>query len=68
MISHGNYRTVYANLKDVYVEKGDEVSTKEVLGALLTSENGNVSEAHLEIWKISKGNMDTVDPSLWIYR
>jgi murein DD-endopeptidase MepM/ murein hydrolase activator NlpD len=68
MISHGNYRTVYANLKDVYVEKGDEVTTKEVLGALLPSENGNFSEAHLEIWKISTGNMDTVDPSLWIYR
>ncbi len=68
MISHGNYRTVYANLKDVFIEKGDEVSTKEVLGSLLPSENGNVSEAHLEIWKISTGNMDTVDPSLWIYR
>lgn len=68
MLSHGNYRTVYANLKEVFVEKGDEVSTKEVLGSLLPSENGNVSEAHLEIWKISTGNMDTVDPSLWIYR
>jgi len=68
MLSHGNYRTVYANLKDVFVKKGDEVSTKEVLGSLLPSENGNVSEAHLEIWKISIGNMDTVDPSLWIYR
>ena len=68
MVSHGNYRTVYANLKDVFVEKGDELSTKEVLGSLLPSENGNVSEAHLEIWKISTGNMDTVDPSLWIYR
>ena len=68
MVSHGNYRTVYANLKNVFVEKGDELSTKEVLGSLLPSENGNVSEAHLEIWKISTGNMDTVDPSLWIYR
>ena len=68
MVSHGNYRTVYANLKDIYVEKGDEVSTKELLGSLLPSENGNVSEAHLEIWKVSTGNMDTVDPSLWIYR
>lgn len=68
MVSHGNYRSVYANLKDVYVEKGDEVSTKESLGSLLPSENGNFSEAHLEIWKISTGSMDTVDPSLWIYR
>ena len=68
MLSHGNYRTVYANLKEVFVEKGDEVSTKAVLGSLLPSENGNVSEAHLEIWQISTGNMDTVDPSLWIYR
>jgi septal ring factor EnvC (AmiA/AmiB activator) len=68
MISHGNYRTVYANLKEVSVEKGDEVSTKEVLGTLLPSDNGNFSEVHLEIWKISTGNMDTVDPSLWIYR
>ncbi|MCB9195826.1 MAG: peptidoglycan DD-metalloendopeptidase family protein [Flavobacteriales bacterium] len=66
MISHGNYRTVYANLQEVYVQKGDKVETKDVIGKLLPATSGNVSEAHLEIWKISSAGTDTENPELWI--
>ncbi len=68
MISHGSYRTVYANLQDVYVSKGDQVSTKQAIGKLLPGESGKNSEAHFEIWKISSSSMGTENPSLWIYR
>lgn len=68
IISHGTYRTVYANLKDVYVSKGDEIDTKDKLGKLLPSEHGEVSEAHFEIWNTSSAGMNTENPSLWIYR
>lgn len=68
MVGHGNYRTVYSNLEEVYVEKGDELNTKEKIGSLLPLNNENVSEAHLEIWKISSNSTNTVDPALWIYR
>ncbi|MCB9197814.1 MAG: peptidoglycan DD-metalloendopeptidase family protein [Flavobacteriales bacterium] len=66
MVSHGNYRTVYANLKEVYVKKGDKLQTKDKIGKLLPSTSGNVSEAHLEIWKISSSLTDTENPELWI--
>jgi len=29
IIKHGNYRSVYSNLKDTYVTKGDVITTKK---------------------------------------
>lgn len=66
MVSHGNYRTVYANLKEVYVKKGDKLQTKDKIGNLLPASSGAVSEAHLEIWKITSSLTDTENPELWI--
>lgn len=66
MLSHGNYRSVYTNLKEVYVKKGDSVKTREKLGRLLTDETNARTEAHLEIWKISPTISTTVNPSVWI--
>lgn len=66
MVSHGNYRTVYANLQEAYVSKGDKLETKDKIGKLLPAASGNVSEAHLEIWKISSSATSTVNPELWI--
>lgn len=66
MISHGAYRTVYSNLKEVYVQKGDEVSTKEKIGVLLPQ--GNISEAHFEIWKIASSGLTKQNPEYWISR
>ena len=68
MISHGDYRTVYSNLKEVYVKKGDVVKTKQSLGQLLNNEGSNVSEAHFEIWKITSDGLSTENPSFWIYK
>lgn len=69
MISHGAYRTVYANLKEVFVKKGDQVETKDNIGVLLpSSDSPGVSQAHFEIWKISSTGMSTENPALWIYR
>ncbi|MAJ05964.1 MAG: hypothetical protein CL827_03765 [Crocinitomicaceae bacterium] len=65
MVSHGEYRTVYANLQEVYVKKGDIVKRKENLGKLLAKESG-ISESHFEIWRILSSGMDTVNPSLWL--
>lgn len=65
MISHGEYRTVYANLQEVYVNKGDQVKSKETIGKLLIKDAG-ISEAHFEIWRISSSGMNTVNPSLWL--
>lgn len=67
MVKHGAYRTVYANLMNVFVSKGDKVEMKEELGELLPS--GNISEAHFEIWKVSSsGTMQKQNPEYWIYK
>ncbi len=65
MVSHGEYRTVYANLQEVFIKKGDLLSAKQNIGKLLINEEG-VSESHLEIWKIASTGMNTVNPSLWL--
>ena len=65
MVSHGEYRTVYANLQEVYVKKGDQVKAKDKLGKLLSKESG-ISESHFEIWRILASGMSTVNPSFWL--
>ncbi len=65
VLSHGAYRTVYTNLKEVFVNKGQQVSTKEYLGTIV--EKGSKNEAHLEIWKISQSGTEKLNPSKWLY-
>ena len=65
MISHGEYRTVYANLQEAFVKKGDYVKSKQNIGKLLLKQSG-ISESHFEIWKINSSEMNTVNPSLWL--
>ena len=65
MVSHGEYRTVYANLQEVYVKKGDLIKTKDKVGKLLAKESG-ISEAHFEIWRILAEGLNTVNPSVWL--
>jgi septal ring factor EnvC (AmiA/AmiB activator) len=39
ILSHGAYRTVYSNLREVSVAKGQKVDTKQTVGTVLTDEN-----------------------------
>lgn len=66
IIKHGNYRTVYSNLQDAYVNKGDKVSTKQVIGSLLGNEQSAVSVAHFEIHKVVGAEVTCLNPSLWV--
>lgn len=61
LIQHGEFFTMYSNLSKVFVEKGDDVSTQEDIGAIITDDNGK-TEIHFEIWQ---GNQKQ-NPSLWI--
>lgn len=63
-IKHGNYRTVYSNLQDVYVTKGDKVNTKQAIGSLLVPEEGALSVLHFEL----RQEITPINPSLWISR
>ena len=69
IINHGSYRTVYSNLNDVFVEEGQEIDTKQLLGTILTNKQTGKTEAHFEILYINKnGGFVKQNPSLWISR
>jgi murein DD-endopeptidase MepM/ murein hydrolase activator NlpD len=65
-VSHGVYRSVYSNLRDVVVTKGQKLDTKQAIGTVLTDETG--SKAHLELWKVTPDGLVKVDPAQWLYR
>ncbi|PWH83845.1 peptidase M23 [Algibacter marinivivus] len=64
MIRHGNYLTVYRNLSQVYVKKGDKVKTKQAIGEVFT--NPSNGETILR-FTLSKGTA-TENPASWIYK
>ncbi|HHB52403.1 MAG TPA: hypothetical protein ENK75_05095 [Saprospiraceae bacterium] len=69
IIAHGNYRTIYSNLQESYVQKGDKVVAKQEIGSLLVNPNGSMSDVHFEIRKItSEGQIKNLNPSYWLYK
>lgn len=68
IVSHGAYRTVYSNLKNVDVKLNQKLKTKQTIGTLLPNSSGTISESHFEIWKISGGDMSPQNPASWLYR
>jgi len=64
IVSHGNYRTVYANLQDVYVSKGAKLNHKQLLGSLLPQ--GSISVLHFEIHVIQDSGVQKLNPELWL--
>lgn len=69
IIAHGNYRTIYSNLQESYVQKGDKVVAKQEIGSLLVSPDGSMSDVHFEIRKItSEGQIKNLNPSYWLYK
>jgi len=69
IIAHGNYRTIYSNLQEVYVQKGDQIETKQEIGSLLVGQDGKLSEAHFEIRKITpEGAISNINPSYWLVK
>jgi murein hydrolase activator len=68
IISHGAYRTVYSQLSEVFVKKGDEVEVKQNIGKVIADDSNGKSEAHLEIWKIEGVQTKKQNPELWIIK
>lgn len=66
IIKHGNYRTVYSNLQEVYVSVGSSVGTKQSIGSLLTESDGGLSTAHFEIHQVINGTVQRINPTLWL--
>lgn len=66
IIKHGNYRTVYSNLQEVFVAVGAKVTTKQAIGSLLPDDGGGLSTAHFEIHQVVDGSVQRMNPTLWL--
>ncbi len=64
IVKHGQYFTVYSNLEEVQVSKGDDITTRQAIGSVYTDVSEGKTEVHLEVWK---GN-DKLNPIKWIYK
>lgn len=63
IIRHGNYLTVYSNLKEVIVRQGDKVKTKQTIGVIYTDKiNENKTVLQFQIWKENK----KLNPEYWL--
>jgi septal ring factor EnvC (AmiA/AmiB activator) len=61
IIKHGEYLTVYAGLKEVFVRSGQKVTTNQEIGKVLSNNEG-VSELRFQIFR----NTTALDPSGWL--
>ena len=62
IIRHGEFLTVYSNLSEVFVKTGDDITTRQRIGSVITDTEEEKTELHLEIWRGST----RLDPSDWI--
>jgi septal ring factor EnvC (AmiA/AmiB activator) len=62
IVQHGNYYTVYSNLGEVFVKKGDQVGTMENIGTVAMDRKSNVSEVHFEVWR----DKARLNPEDWV--
>lgn len=62
-IQHGNYFTVYSNLKQLRVKKGDRVSTGTPIGKIATNNEG---KSVLRFFIFNNSNKQ--NPAHWIYK
>ncbi|MCB0822296.1 MAG: peptidoglycan DD-metalloendopeptidase family protein [Bacteroidales bacterium] len=51
MIRHGEFLTVYSNLSEVYVTRGQKIDTKQAIGKIYTDTKDQKTELHFELWK-----------------
>jgi septal ring factor EnvC (AmiA/AmiB activator) len=65
IIRHGKFLTVYSNLREVTVKKGDKVTLRQNIGTVYTDfEDGNKSILKFQIWRENQ----KLNPEEWIGR
>lgn len=64
IINHGDYYSVYAGLKEVFVKRGDKVTANQEIGQLMVNGEG-VSELRFMIYK-NNNPPTALDPQLWL--
>ena len=64
MIQHGNYFTIYRNLTEISVKKGDKVSAKQTIGKVLKNKSNGESVLNFSVFK----DTEPQNPANWIYK
>ena len=64
LIQHGNFFTVYKNLSQIYVSKGDKLKTKEAIGKIATDPLNGQTILSFSIFY----NGVPQNPKSWIYK
>ena len=62
ILQHGNYYTVYSNLAETSVAKGDMVKSRQQIGRVSNNTITGTSELHFELWN----QKERVNPAGWI--
>ncbi len=63
IVQHGNYRSVYSNLKDICVKQGDKIKTKQAIGTVYTDPNDdNKTVVFFQIYY----ERTLQNPALWL--
>ena len=62
MIRHGEFLTVYSNLSEVYVTRGQKIDTKQPIGKIFTDVKDQKTELHFELWK----GKTLLNPANWL--
>lgn len=63
-IKHGNYISTYYNLSKLYVQKGDRVAAKEVIGDIYTSRFDGTTKLKFYLYQ----DANRLNPEDWIYQ
>ncbi len=64
IVRHANsFITVYANLTDIKVARGDAVAARQPIAVAAAASEGN-AQVHFEVWK----GKEKYDPELWLAR
>ncbi len=64
LIKHGDYYTLYNNLDQTFVQKGDRVDTKQPIGHVYTNSKTDRTVLEFQVWKKTQ----KLDPQSWIYK
>ncbi len=63
-VRHGDYITVYQNITDLYVKKGDKLATKQPIGKIHTNPSTGKTILKFLIFK----NTNKLNPADWVYQ
>ncbi|MCB0661208.1 MAG: peptidoglycan DD-metalloendopeptidase family protein [Saprospiraceae bacterium] len=64
ILQHGKYFTVYSNLEEVNVKRGDKIETNQMIGKVGLDKISGHYELHFEVWE----DKNLENPSSWLSR